>query len=724
MKTHQLNKLPIAALLLACALVSSCSASGGMDRFDKSGAVDLRKASNGCINDVLPKGNVKTGGADASRKLIFPKFEKMWFASADGMYSEKFPYTANRLNPWIMGPDFAREFDKSPSQDAVYVSAGRNGEYALLKLSDGNYMALLPITGARSMAWIYADKSGEMFLKASNFGTENLEGPIPLMAVATEKSPYDAVRRVWEIAMGHPEVKGRMKNISEKKYPEQFKYLGWCSWEQYKKDITLDLLCDTVKGIEKSGVPVRWFLVDDGFQTQSGLRLKSFKPEEAKFPGGWEKLLALRNPEKVKWFGLWHCYYGLWTGIDLENDFGALNETFIKSDAKTLVPGATKDGAKKFYDAFMGSVADYGFDFVKIDVQTGYINKAHASANAVEANNWCSEALENVCNERLGGLINCMAHNGATFFNAKHSSIIRCSVDYFKGRPNTAKSHLYQSYQNTVWLGHLYWPDHDMFHSSDSASSKDMAVSKALSGAPVYLSDSPDHFVKELIMNLCYDDGEILRPLAPAVPLPESIFMQPLSNKKNAYRVIAPLANGSTAIMLHNLCQSPDRNPVFKNGMSLTTAEQHVDADPKIPVKAWVSEGDYELSGVMMQPKAESWKAPKEGLVWYDWYAKKGGKLSGKVEFTIEKPLDGKLILLCPIRDGWALVGLTKKFLSPAAIEKFETTQNSCSVKMREGGEFAVYSVSKPKCGGVELTPLGGNLWLGVSKKTEFTLTR
>ena len=178
--------------------------------------------------------------------------------------------------------------------------------------------------------------------------------------------------------------------------------------------------------------------------------------------------------------------------------------------------------------------------------------------------------------ELSGGLINCFCVDLVSLMNTKYSDISRVSVDYLLNNENKAKSHLYQSYQNTLWMGQAVWPDHDMFHSSDKFCGRMMAVSKAMSGAPIYLSDAPDNFLEELITPLCTNDGKLFRPLAPAVPLPESVMLSALSTPQ-AYRVVAPLANGAAAFVVYNL-------------ISPTPAES---------VKTQISASDYTAAGVI-----------------------------------------------------------------------------------------------------------------------------
>ncbi|MFR6033787.1 MAG: Sip1-related alpha-galactosidase [Bacilli bacterium] len=70
-----------------------------------------------------------------------------------------------------------------------------------------------------------------------------------------------------------------------------FQISRWCSWEQYHKDIDSNLLCEAVDKIHSSGVPIRWVLVDDGFQTPGKAPLEKFFSRSKKFPDGWEPLI-------------------------------------------------------------------------------------------------------------------------------------------------------------------------------------------------------------------------------------------------------------------------------------------------------------------------------------------------------------------------------------------------------------------------------------------------
>ncbi|MHC4185966.1 MAG: Sip1-related alpha-galactosidase [Planctomycetota bacterium] len=215
-----------------------------------------------------------------------------------------------------------------------------------------------------------------------------------------------------------------------------------------------------------------------------------------------------------------------------------------------------------------------------------------------------------------------------------------------------------------------------------------MAVSKAMSGAPVYLSDNPKDFIAEYIRPLCYEDGELLRPTAPAGPLPDSVFIAPM-REKAAYRVIAPLTGNAAAVVAYNLYHPTSDEPIH----SAVTAD------------------DYSHAGGMMQPYPGRWKVPDEGLIVYDWYAGKAQKLADKYTFEL-KGFSDRLLHLCPVSKGWAVIGRTDKYLSPAAVEVVSVSADELKLRMAESGPLAIWTAADvPTADNVSFEDKANGLW-------------
>jgi hypothetical protein len=575
---------------------------------------------------------------------------------------------ANRCQPLVV-------------EDLTSVRSG--GLFLLLRLKGGGYLALLPMAGPRTFAWFSSDL-GLLTLNLGTLGTAWVTGEFPVLAWARADDAYCACHEVWETALAYLGWPTRLR--SEKPYPEIFRYLGWCSWEEYRRDIGTDLLLDALEALERSELPVRYMLIDDGHLDHHDRQLVSFEPNE-KFPKGWASLLDRRTADGIRWMGLWLNFNGYWDGVNPLNNLGDLNEHLGPDAAgQRLLPGLGFLHSVAFYDAMIGAAREAGFDFVKVDNQAGNLWKYRETDQPVVAATENAQSLEVACARHMDGLINCMAHNGVCAFNTRISAVTRCSEDYRLGDLARARRHLYNSYGNLAWLGPTVWGDHDMFHSNDPVSGRMMAVSKAVSGGPVYLSDAPNAFAGDDVRPLCLEDGRLLRPLAPAAPLPDSLFVDPYAEGQS-FQVIAPLANGAAALVAYNL------------------------TEPEVAVTLTVEPTVYTHAGQMQQPP-QRWALPKEGLVVYDWYDRKVALLDEPWTLRLND-FDDRLLLLCPIEAGWSVIGRQDKFLAPAAVEVLRVEPERMLLRMHETGPLAIWRLE----GGVESACVdfesrGDGLWV------------
>ncbi|MDP0491795.1 MAG: Sip1-related alpha-galactosidase [Verrucomicrobiota bacterium JB023] len=665
--------------------------------------IELGDGARGLIRETLEEAEPNEKGVLLRRELELPAFQRgAYFAGGLGS-NFKWPRLANQMTPWFvfdndMSTLFAGPFAKNPCS-TIGKGAQPEGMFALYQLETGDYLTLLSLSKGSTMSWLETSPDGRLDLVLGNFGNGAESGEVPLLAWAKDANLYRSLQQAWQLVI--EELEGATDWRMNKTYPEAFEYLGWCSWEHFRKNISSDKLVEAARTIEKSGLPIRWFLVDDGFQIQQGLALKSFEPNPRTFPEGWDPLLSMRKDDKIKWFGLWHSYMGLWNGIHRKNNLGELNEDFIPF-GKHLGPGRSAAGAQRFYDAFIGSVAEDGFDFVKIDNQSLYNNKQKDVASSVQVNTWMTKALEESVKKQMPqGMINCMSQGTPQVLGTSHSAVSRVSIDYKLNDLAKAKAHIEQSYVCTLLQGQTVWPDHDMFHSSDPDAGELMAISKAMSGAPIYLSDNPSDFHAPFIRPLAYEDGELLRPLAPGFPLPDSVMMDVYQGGE-AFRVIAPLNHGCAAVVAYNL---------------LHPGEQTVETR--------VTPADYPHASGMMQPYEGAWEVPAEGLVIFDWRKGQGQRLDDSYSVTLTGFSDS-LLLLAPVKKDWAVIGAREKYLSPVAVKQVQATADELFIEMVESGPLIIWTgKGQPTAGEFPVESLGNGFWqIGLpSGQRDFELT-
>lgn len=701
MKGFDKLKVLVAAIAICCILIQL----GCYNRANEKEANIL--ADNGIVihadmaegTGVVVLKSFEASPTDGILKTLsatLPKYESVVYFSTDGR--ERLLDAANRVFPWVansLKTIVSDGFNPDPKTD----EPSRNGLLALFKLYDGNYLVLQGIASPTAYAHLQISDDGNLSVVLANFGDEPVAGDIPILAWAKDKDMYKAFQGAWQSTMNTDALKGRTAMRYQKAYPEMFNYLGWCSWEQYRRNITSDLMVDAMNKIEKSPLPIRWVMVDDGHQHQSGLtmgdsRMLSFKAHPENFPHGFLPLMDLKS-DKIKWMGIWHAMNGQWQGLNPEHEMRELDSYMMKISKKykgepmdMMMPKGDSVSSWMFYKSLIGSTKEHGFDFVKIDNQNRQMAFYQGKGNPVQTVTQHAQSLERAAKDLSGGLINCFCADLLSLMNTKYSAVSRVSVDYLLNNEEKAKSHLYQSYQNTLWMCQAVWPDHDMFHSSDQFCGRMMAVSKVMSGAPIYLSDLPDDFQEELVTPICYSDGRLLRPLAPAVPLPESATLSALSEPK-AYRVVAPLPNRAAAFVVYNLTHPT----------------------PSKSIKTQITEEDYMYASSFIQPAVDQWKVPEEGLVYYDWYKGIGGLLDGRYEIELSGFSDC-FVQLTPIVQGWSVIGCTDKYFSAAAIEIVEYGENEIKLKIVESGSVVVFNRKKVDCSEAQkIEDLGNNLW-------------
>jgi hypothetical protein len=648
---------------------------------NSSGFINMNFSTQ--INDIR--------GLYCAEELVLPDFDKFVYYAAP---ASTWPVACCYIHPFV-----SDNFDTIPE----------GGMFILLK-NGKEYIGILPLGQKNYMSWFIPD-DGKLKLAAGSLGSDLLVDEQPVAVWATSDNPYKVFAETYKkAALINPHFKLR----NDKSYPEIFEYLGWCSWEEYFRDINEELLCKAVEKINNSSAPVRYMLIDDGHQDfvnpedYFNRRLRSFKPDKTKFPNGFTKLLTERTENGISWFGLWLPFAAGMCGIGRQDNLTAISDDCL---VDTLTGGALPTDKQNCADEFMGKLLESAneFDFVKIDFMSFPIayyagsaewrqalqtRKAPVEANPYRAAWRMNKALEDNLEPNKLELMNCNNHGAYNLSNMAHSNSSRCSGDYVKGNPEKAREHIFQSYANMPWLEQLCWGDHDMFHSCDEFAGRIMAVSKALSGGPIYLSDAPEDFQLELIKPLCYEDGKLLRPLAPAVPLPESLFLEyntpevkvrESSANHHPFRAIAPLVNNSAALVAYNLA----------NDQQMTAS---------------VSLKDYRSRNAMLQNSQADSKEP-ELLLW-DWYEQKTILLKDEYAFELNG-LSDRLLLLIPIQENWAVLGRFDKFLGPEAVRIEKISAKSITLVMKESGPLAIWLTNGiPQAEGVSFEPQGDDLFI------------
>ncbi|MBN2639553.1 MAG: hypothetical protein JXR65_10770 [Bacteroidales bacterium] len=644
------------------------------------------------INSVTP-----VNGLVRSYKLAFPEFEK-------GVINK------SNICGWVDGyatmpkpfKNFKeidiQKYDSISNSNCNFTNAFQLGYYLLMKLKDGGYLAMLPLVSDSVMSHIVVYQ-GNPLLRISTFGTDTYTGKAPLFCWAFGADPYTATHQCWELAVNSEFCQNNIQFRSNKQYPEVFEYLGWCTWEAFEGSITESVVSDCIKNMKQSKVPVRWVIVDDGYLDEkvpfegAKRQLLSFGVNK-KFPNGWKPITSLKQETGVKWMGIWRNMSGGMGGVSPEHTMTDLKDNLM---AKTVnrFNNSTKEGfteysmivkpdmasSEKFYSEMVNNTLQGGFDFMKVDFQTYNFWMYSGTGNAVNSAHQNNQALEAICQSNKMPLLNCISQCNVNVFNTKNSVISRASVDIKLDNDNMART--IQAYANNMWWGDILFGDLDMYHTSNEKTAQYLTIARAVSGGPVYISDKPEHFNDQIVKPLIFNDGKIIRALAPAVPLSESLFQ---GAEDGCYRVIAPTRHGSCAIAAFNF-----------------TAKESV--------QGILSANDYKFAAAKEQPFKGLWSLPQEGLVVYDQQMKTGCRLDVDYNFSIDR-MKGKIFNVAPVNNGWAVIGRSDKYLGGCTFQIKKCTKSYLELILDESGPVVVFCDHfTPKINTGKLSALGAGFY-------------
>ncbi len=521
----------------------------------------------------------------------------------------------------------------------------------LCKKNDGEIFYALPVCDKVFKSLLRAGLNGGLDLYMWSNDNRNSCDTIALVMDFGENA-YDLVPATTKKAFT---ILGKKDNMrQDRRYPEIFEYLGWCSWDAFHMDVTHDDLIAKAKEFKDKDIPVRWAIIDDMWgdvpsinrPTMHSRELTQFEADPVRFPNGLKAVIQeLKNDYGII-TGMWHPTTGYWNGINPDGKIAKeMKDLLVYTDNKKLVHSPELAKAFEYYNTQHKFYRDCGAEFVKVDNQS-FIRQHYKFLTSVgEAAANLHNAIEASVGVHFdGALINCMCMANENFWNRPTSAVCRFSNDFHPENRKWFVQHLLQCSYNCLFQGCVYYGDWDMWW-SDDAQGKKNAVLRAMSGGPVYVSDELNRSVKETLMPIVYRDGRIIRLDQLCTVTPDCLMSNPETNRK-IFKVFNRVGNyGVLAVF-------------------------NMDKDERI-VRGEVSPADMGLEG---------------DYVCYDWFNKKIIKAEHKLQ--LKNYDDFRLYIFLPVKDGKAFIGLTEKYMSAKTIDYIA----GGDWRVNEAGKLGIYS--------------------------------
>lgn len=565
-----------------------------------------------------------------------------------------------RYSPFWCRPFFGSELEKVPADTQTL----------LIEKNDGTYEILLALCGEEYKCTFMGDKWG---LRARVYSWYDglTECKTPAFVRGCGKNPYELLNRAFKF--GVSVLGNKIKMREDRPYPEIFEYLGWCSWDAFNIGVSEEKMLSKCEEFKEKNIPVRWAILDDmwgdvkefetnSYETRSEMftlmhasSLYSYEAAPPRFPHGLRHCI-----DEIKKYGMevgmWHPVTGYWKGITKGGDIDKKHGKALIEREGDMYPGTEYEQFDEFFDSFHEFFEKCGASFVKVDNQSciEWRYKGEAPVGRIAAN--MHKAIEKSVYKHFdGALINCMCMSSENMWNRADSAIARCSNDFQPENRAWFYHHITQCTFNCLTQGQLMWCDWDMWWSDDSQGIKN-SVLRAISGGPIYVSDTSDRSRRDVLMPLCMSDGRILRTDAPAVPTFDCIF----SDCENAQIPFKVWSHSGDVyyIAAFNVNQ---HNESVSGSVSMNDVNTELKYD-----KYFVAE---QFTG-------------KTFVIGKD----------DKVDVELENEDVFRLYKFIPVKDGRAYAGLDSKFVSTLTVK--EETEDGFVLK--EAGDFTFFTEKQP----------------------------
>lgn len=566
----------------------------------------------------------------------------------------------------FLGGPWGAPHQTAPAWVQSLADAPIRTQYALWQEQSGEWGAVIPLVGGGLRCYL-SGGGGKLVATADSLMEGFAPKRAPMFVIGWGPDPFKLTRDVYTFAFQtmhaeDPLVIGRPR--WEKAYPNSYRYIGWCSWNSYYRNISQEKLIRHAKLFKESGFPLRMMLIDDCWMQvnrhtmdpgqQNRLYLTGLDADPKTFPGGMaETVRILKEDYGIGFVGLWHTFEGYWRGVELGSAADVAG-AIMPYNQEAGIPDPRSEAGFGFWDAYYQVLAGAGVDFVKVDNQGPMLTMLNGQVPGSFAMGRAQDNFQRAAAKYFkSDVMNCMEMNIDVVYHWRDTNLGRSVVDYVPWSYVDPRTNVLTNIYNTMWFGNVSWPDYDMFMSSDNHVEY-YTASHALSGGPVYITDYLGNEHWEVLWPTIYADGEVIRADEPGLPTRQILLENTYASGKPVMMWSRTGAGGALGLW--------NSNALF------------------LPVRAEVGPADIEgLEG--------------ESFVTYEYFSKKLRVLRAGERFPVRLgPWGAQVYTVWPVTDGFAPLGLIEKYLSGGAVAEVSRSAEGVTVGLKDAGRFGAYS--------------------------------
>ncbi|OIW18332.1 hypothetical protein TanjilG_31472 [Lupinus angustifolius] len=562
--------------------------------------------------------------------------------------------------------------------------------------------------------------------------------------IHVDDDPYSLMKEAMKVMKEHL---GTFKLLEEKTPPGIVDKFGWCTWDAFYLKVNPQGVWEGVNGLVEGGCPPGLVIIDDGWQTfcrddepvtdggslncsipgeqmlnrltkfEENCKFREYKSQRVPNNKGMGAFVRDLKDEfkSLKYVYVWHAYLGYWGGIrpnvvgmpqskiiDLKVSEGAEKMMVDLAVVKVIESRVGLVAPEELYEGLHSHLESVGIDGVKIDVTNILEMISEEYGGRVELAKAYFKALTASVRKHFKGngvIASMQQSNEFMFLGTETISLGRVGDDFWSKDPAGDPTgtywlqgcHMVHCAYNSLWIGNFIHPDWDMFE-TNHVCAEFHAASRAISGGPIYISDSIGNHNFKLLKMLVLPDGSILRCQHYALPTRDCLFEDPLHDGKTMLKIWN--LNKYTGVLGLFNCQGGGWCPESRRNKSAPDCSNTVTC--------------------FASPKDIEWSKGKEPIcikevALFAVYTFKDDKLKflkweESLEFSLA-PFSFELMNVSPVLAlpkkavQFAPIGLVNMLNSGGSIQslEFDEHENVARIGLRGHGEMRVFASERPQ---------------------------
>lgn len=347
---------------------------------------------------------------------------------------------------------------------------------------------------------------------------------------------YETIQKAMKLALT---LTGGMGKLLENKLapPLWLDSLGWESGIAMGAEVSHQNIIESVKSLVESGYPPGFVLIDEGWQSlasngkdKKGKKLlASFEADFARFPKGIKGVVDELAVLGVKYVGVWHGMMGYRGGIKAQL---AKNYQLPCDDFGRYFLGCDLGRTFEFFYDYYGYLREQGVAFIKVGDQSSVADFCKGDIEVTVLYRNLQAAMQAAASVQFNSAhFNTECLRNENLFYWGNSRFARAAEDINVSTPDGVMLAIRNNLTNSLWLQNLMQPDYDAWLTNGEYS-ETLAIFHALSGSINVIGDPAGEHNTSLINKFVLPCGHILKADHPLTLCQDSIFFNPLEDKK------------------------------------------------------------------------------------------------------------------------------------------------------------------------------------------------